>query len=54
MCDHKHARCVETTEPEETGWFVEHYECECGAIGSISGKEQDPPRKWTRTGEVFR
>jgi hypothetical protein len=29
------------------------YECPCGATGMITGKEQEPPQHWSKTGEVF-
>ena len=53
QCNHKDARCVESTEPKDEGRFVEKYECVCGATGRIEGNEQDLPQQWTRTGEVF-
>ena len=48
------AKCVETTEPKGEGDFVEHYECACGATGTIRGREEQPPQTWTKTGRVFR
>jgi len=52
-CDHSAAQCVESTEPKDEGQFVELYECECGATGTIRGREEALPSEWTRTGEVF-
>jgi len=54
MCDHQNAKCVETEDPSEnTGHFSEHYECPCGATGTIYGKEEQPPNEWDKVGEVF-
>ena len=53
-CNHNMAKCVETTEPKGEGDFVEHYECACGATGTIRGREEQPPQTWTKTGRVFR
>jgi len=53
MCDHQNAVCVDTTPASDEGRFYEKYECLCGAEGVITGKEQDPPAEWHRSGEVF-
>ena len=53
-CNHEMAKCVETTEPKAEGRFVEYYECQCGATGTIRGREEQPPNAWKKTGEVFR
>jgi len=52
-CNHTAAKCIDSTEPKEEGRFTEHYECACGATGTIQGREEQPPHEWTRTGEVF-
>lgn len=53
MCDHSMARCVDSTDPKDEGRFIEHYECPCGATGTITGREEDPVHEWTRSGRVF-
>ena len=53
-CDHSAAVCVDSTDVKDEGRFVEHYECPCGATGTIRGNEQDPAHAWTQSGEVFR
>jgi len=40
-------------EPNDSGHFQEKWECARGHIGYVSGKEQEPPNQWTRTGGVF-
>ena len=54
MCDHQNARCVDSTPASDEGRFYERYECPCGATGVITGNEQDDPKAWNRSGEVFR
>jgi len=53
-CKHDMAKCVDSTEVKDSGYFCEIYECHCGATGRIEGREEQPPHTWTKTGEVFR
>jgi len=55
MCDHEMAKCVDTQDPSEnTGSFTEDWKCpNCGATGTIYGKEEQPPNQWDKVGEVF-
>jgi len=52
-CDHSVAEIVEQSGGTKEGAFVEHYECQCGATGTIRGKADNPVEQWNRTGEVF-
>jgi len=52
-CDHQHAKIVDSEGGTKEGRFVEHYECPCGATGTVRGDAGKPPRTWTRTGRVF-
>lgn len=52
-CNHRAAKCVDSTEPKDEGRFREEYECPCGATGVITGQEQAPPSDWNESGEVF-
>jgi len=54
MCDHTAAHVVDSEGGITEGKFVEHYECPCGATGVITGNEQDDPKAWNKSGEVFR
>lgn len=53
-CDHDAAQIVDQEGGTSEGRFVEHYECPCGATGTIRGEASPPPTEWVRTGEVFR
>ena len=53
MCDHTAAQIVESSGGTKEGSFVEHYECPCGATGTVRGDCEEPPHQWRRTGEVF-
>jgi hypothetical protein len=52
-CDHQTAQIVESDGGTKEGRFVEHYECPCGATGTVRGEASAPPTEWRRTGEVF-
>lgn len=53
-CGSEAVTCVETTEPKDEGTFTEQYECpECGAKGTITGREEKSPTTWKRYGRVF-
>jgi len=46
--------CVKADEPADTGRFTEQYECSnCGASGTISGREEDTPENWSKYGRCF-
>jgi len=43
---------VDVPEPEETGTFVEEWECANGHKGYVSGREEEPPAKWNKAGAI--
>lgn len=53
MCDHKAAKCVESTGGIDSGAFQEYYTCPCGAEGWIEGQANEPAHTWDKYGEVF-
>jgi len=53
-CDAPTVVCVRTDEPADSGHFTEEYECgTCGATGTISGREEESPDKWSKYGRCF-
>ena len=53
QCDHTNAKLVAEAGGTEEGTFIEHYKCDCGAVGRITGQADEPPKEWSRTGQVF-
>lgn len=48
------AEMIENKGGVQTGSFTEKYRCvNCGAIGRITGKAEDPAQKWDRRGSLF-
>jgi hypothetical protein len=46
--------CVKADEPSDSGNFTEQYKCDnCGATGTISGREEDRPENWNKYGRCF-
>jgi len=45
---------VDVDEPSDEGYFMEKWECEtCGATGTVSGREEQPPSEWNKYGACF-
>jgi len=45
---------VDVDEPQDEGRFMEKWECQyCGATGTVSGREEQPPSEWNKYGGAF-